>query len=538
MMQHAVALIRGVFAGLAVLTLGLVLSATADAAQRIALVVGNSEYRTVPRLKNPVNDARLVAARLRSIGFDVIEGIDLTREQFDEKLLQFSERATGLDTGAAEETIVLFYYAGHGIQVRDTNYLIPVDTKIESESQVRIRTTSLNTVLATLEETRASVKIAILDACRDNPFPATSRGQTRGLAPVDEKITGTVIAFAADKGAVALDGSGDNSPYSEALARMIVLPDLSILDMFTGVSKLVGQSTSGRQTPWLSSSLTEAVYLAGHSDKPPALVAKPVELPPESAQALTPQLLWLRANEKNTIEAYEQVYTRFPASEEAKKAVLVIKFLLDEKSWKEARDADTAGSYTIYMQKNPDGIYLGEAQRRLAALRNPGQAVALQGAGENSTRSPIAPSVLQDVRGIDAYGADYRSVKNVSYEECRAACESDPRCKAVTHNRRHSICLMKTGVQYLITTTEADAAVAAELLPYARRTKLRALLRTDIKGYDYFNQRNISYIDCLIRCEDDPQCRAFSYVRTQQWCFLKSDIGRQRPSRRIDSGMK
>src|ERR1700686_1594905 len=185
----------------------MLLSAQAAMAdRRVAFVVGNGAYKNVAQLPNPAIDAKAMAGVLRNVGFDVVEGTNLTRDKITERLLEFGKKAQGAD-------IALFYYAGHGIAVNGTNYLLPVDADLKSEMDVKLGA-AIN-VDVTLEQTMADakVKLVLLDACRDNPFAARIRSAkaTRSVAVASglaemKSGEGTLIAFATGPGQTALDG--------------------------------------------------------------------------------------------------------------------------------------------------------------------------------------------------------------------------------------------------------------------------------------------------------------------------------------------
>lgn len=234
----------------------------AKADRRVAFVVGNGSYKNVAQLPNPPIDAKAMAATLRNVGFEVIEGSNLSRDQMTEKLLDFGRKAQGSD-------IALFYYAGHGIAVGGTNYLLPVDADIKSEMDVKLGA-AINIDL-TLEQTMgdAKVKLVFLDACRDNPFAAKikSNAATRsvnvqsGLAEM-KSGEGTLIAFATGPGQTALDGQeGNNSPFTRALIDNITKPGVEIQQAMTSVRAQVNEETRKGQLPWGHTNLTGSVYL-------------------------------------------------------------------------------------------------------------------------------------------------------------------------------------------------------------------------------------------------------------------------------------
>jgi hypothetical protein len=256
--------------------------------KRVAFVVGNGAYKNVPQLPNPVIDAKSMAKTLRNVGFDVVEGTNLTRDKMTEKLLDFGKKAEGSD-------IAVFYYAGHGIAVNGTNYLLPIDADLKSEMDVKLGA-AINVDL-TLEQTMADakVKLVFLDACRDNPFAAkirsakatTTRSLTvaSGLAEM-KSGEGTLIAFATGPGQTALDGeNGTNSPFTRALVANITQPGVEIQQAMTKVRAQVNEETDKNQLPWGHTNLIGAVYLspygvpsekAGDAPNTPAVAATPV----------------------------------------------------------------------------------------------------------------------------------------------------------------------------------------------------------------------------------------------------------------------
>ena len=230
--------------------------------KRVAFVVGNGAYKNVTPLPNPAIDARSMAALLRNVGFDVVEGTNLTRDKMTEKLLDFGKRAEGAD-------VALFFYAGHGIAVNGTNYLLPIDADLKSEMDVKLGA-AINVDL-TLDQTMgdAKVKLVFLDACRDNPFAAKIRSAkaTRsvsvesGLAEM-KSGEGTLIAFATGPGQTALDGeTGTNSPFTRALMANIAAPGVEIQQAMTRVRAQVNEETNKNQLPWGHTNLIGSVYL-------------------------------------------------------------------------------------------------------------------------------------------------------------------------------------------------------------------------------------------------------------------------------------
>jgi uncharacterized caspase-like protein len=228
--------------------------AAAPSDRRVALVIGNSGYSALTAIPNPRNDAREIGDALKALGFEVMLGIDLRRADMEDLLIRFSRSMSKADTA-------LVYYAGHGLQHNGTNYLVPIDARIEDEADLR-RLVNLNAVIDDLQNA-GRVRILILDACRDNEIvqqlarrlPATrSAGLTRGLARIDA-ADGTLIAFATQPNRVAADGEGRDSPFARALLRHLPTPGLELRTLMTRVRSEVVSSTAGAQRPEVWDSL-------------------------------------------------------------------------------------------------------------------------------------------------------------------------------------------------------------------------------------------------------------------------------------------
>jgi formylglycine-generating enzyme required for sulfatase activity len=224
--------------------------------RKIALVIGNGNYKTGP-LRNPVNDAKLMASTLRELGFDVDERTNLSMNDMKEVIDRFGRKIQG-------GGIALFYYAGHGMQVKGNNYLVPVDADIKYEAEVDYKAVNAGLVLAQLEGVNNPMNIVILDACRDNPFARSWRSASRGLAQMSAPV-GTIVAYATAPGSTASDGSGRNGLYTDALVRQMRVPGQKIEDVFKKVRTAVKNNSGGQQVPWESSSLEGDFYFAGGS---------------------------------------------------------------------------------------------------------------------------------------------------------------------------------------------------------------------------------------------------------------------------------
>jgi hypothetical protein len=225
--------------------------------ERVALVIGNSNYQTAPRLANPGNDARSIAQLLNSAGFEVTQATDLTRGEMIKVVQDFSARVA--DRGP--RTVAMVYYAGHGVQVAGENYLLPVDARISAQSDLDGNSLRLVDLMGTLESIPSRMRIVVLDACRNNPFPEVS-DNGRGLAIVDAP-SGSIVGYSTAPGMEAQDGDGNHSPYTSAFLNTARVPNLPIEQLFKRVRLEVNTATNGRQTPWESSSLTSDFYFFG-----------------------------------------------------------------------------------------------------------------------------------------------------------------------------------------------------------------------------------------------------------------------------------
>jgi peptidoglycan hydrolase-like protein with peptidoglycan-binding domain len=229
--------------------------------KRVAFVAGNGAYKNVAQLPNPPVDAKAMASALRNVGFDVIEGTNLTHDAMTEKLLEFGKKAQGAD-------VAVFFYAGHGMAINGTNYLLPVDADIKSEMDVKLGA-AININL-TLDQTMsdAKVKLVFLDACRDDPFAARIKSTATRSVSVESGLAemksgeGTLIAFATGPGQTALDGQeGTSSPFTRALIDHITKPGIEIQQAMTEVRAQVNEETNRGQLPWGHTNLIGSVFL-------------------------------------------------------------------------------------------------------------------------------------------------------------------------------------------------------------------------------------------------------------------------------------
>lgn len=290
---------------------GTVISQVADASgPRLALIIGNSEYGTsgLSRLPNPVNDAQAVADALEEFGFEVFVIKDADQRVMKRAIVSFGERLR--DAGA--QATSLFFYAGHGIQSRGVNYLVPVGAKIRAESDVDIESVAAEAVLAQMEEAGTKTNIVILDACRNMPLARAFRSAGGGLAPMDAP-NGTFIAYSTAPGSVAEDGVGQNSPFVTALLENIRRPGEPIEAIFRDVRRTVLTVTEGHQRPWDASSLIAPFYFGQAS----AVIANPIAQIPVPGPPITASLVLRPAVDRAPAVALPPPPPRKPCADDA-----------------------------------------------------------------------------------------------------------------------------------------------------------------------------------------------------------------------------
>ena len=367
-------------------------SLPASAGSRLALVIGQSAYRTVPALPNPANDARSMAQALTDDGFDVTSVSDLSESQMREKIGEFA----GKVASKGPDAIALVFYAGHGVQIDGENYLIPVDVDPKREADIPIQAIRLNDLLNALTSAPNKMRIVLLDACRNDPFTGINKTAGHGLALVDSKIgvLGTFISFSTSPGAEAEDGDGNHSPYAAALLAAVKEKGITIEDAFKHMRVAVNKTTGGRQTPWDSSSLTENFEFVpppgGQSPVPRQAVAK------RSVDQWHSELKGKPVEEANEIvvadgteksyEAFVSLYAQPPFSAQAREWLDRHRRMV---AWNNAIITNTAVGFNAFLTQYPDSDLTATARKLEERLRNrPSPTQALSAA---SATQPITP---------------------------------------------------------------------------------------------------------------------------------------------------
>lgn len=371
--------------------------------KKVALVIGNANYEAAPKLRNTVNDAADLSQKLRTLGFEVIEGMDLSKRATDQSIQRFSAALENASLG-------VFFYAGHGLQVDGVNYLVPIDAQVKSPAGLDFELVRLDLVQKNMElEARAN--IIFLDACRDNPFTrnlsATRRTRSlnvgRGLATV-EAGRGTLISFSTQPGNVALDGDGRNSPFTSALLRHIGQPGEELLSAMIRVRQDVFRVTNGKQVPWDQQALFEQIVLvpdatrskAGETSPP---VAASTSAPPapgyqDDLRALVEEMRKKRTDEAAKSQEVPAATTApVPTAERNKELAEV---------WPSVSQSNSIAVLELFIVRSSGTIYSDLARARLDELRSrsvqapatvaPAASVAPATAPPVSEAATVAPS--------------------------------------------------------------------------------------------------------------------------------------------------
>ena len=286
-------------------------SSASGAEPRTALVIGNAGYADAP-LRNPLNDATDMAAKLRQLQFEVILEVDLDRPGLRRSIRQFESRLS------KKGGVGLFYYAGHGVQVNGRNYLIPLDADIERAYEVEDEAVDARSVLAAMEQAENDVNIVILDACRNNPF-RSFRSLSRGLAQM-EGPTGSLIAYSTAPGRVAADGKGRNSPYVTHLLRHMGVEGLPIEQMFKRVRQSIKRELNDTQIPWETSSLTGDFQFVPGGNPPIPVASSPAERRPADREVEL--AFWDSIKDSDDPKMFDAYLQRYPEGEFAALAKL------------------------------------------------------------------------------------------------------------------------------------------------------------------------------------------------------------------------
>lgn len=296
--------------------------AYAETESRLALLIGNASYKSSP-LSNPVNDVRLMESALKEAGFTVLKAENASIREMRRLVRDFGDK---LKTSGG---VGLFYFAGHGVQVRGENYLVSTDSDIRNEDEVADDSVNANVILEKMQNAGNRMNLIVLDACRNNPFAVKSRSAASGLATMSAP-SGSLVAYSTAPGSVASDGAGKNGLYTEHLARVIRQPGLPVEEVFKQVRAAVRKDSNNQQTPWENTALEGQFYF-----KSPLQVAAPQSVPAPAA-------------------------TVRPAGADPVALELAL--------WESVKSATTPGELQAYLSRYPRGIFSDVAKAKMAAL--------------------------------------------------------------------------------------------------------------------------------------------------------------------------
>jgi len=351
----------------------------AVAEARLALVIGQSAYRTVPELPNAANDAKGMTELLGNAGFTVTSAPNLAQSDMRQAISDFA----GKVTASGADTVALVFYAGHGLQIDGENYLVPVDLDPKREADIPLQGVRLNDLLNTLGALPTRARIFMLDACRNNPFPALS-GAGHGLAIVDTKAgaPGTFISYSTSPGAEAEDGSGADSPYTTAALSVARQPNIPIEEVFKRIRVAVAQSTDGRQIPWESSSLvTDFKFFGdGAGQQPPALPAssamalagatRSVEDWRKDLRGKEPKIAYELVLTDDTVEAYQAYIELFATASYTPRLRTILERRRQMLAWERATAINTRASFEAYLANWDNSDLAATARRLLLRVQN------------------------------------------------------------------------------------------------------------------------------------------------------------------------
>lgn len=352
------------------------------AENRVALVIGQSAYLAVPPLPNPANDAKKITELLGNAGFEVTAASDLSQADMQKAVSNFAAKVAA----SGSDTVALVFYAGHGLQIDGENYLVPVDVDPKREADIPLQAVRLNDLMNTLGALPIRMRIIMLDACRNNPFPDISTTAGNGLAIFDTKAgaAGSFISYSTAPGAVAEDGAGSNSPYTTALLSIAMEPNLPIEEAFKRVRVAVNQATDGRQVPWESSSLTsEFKFFSGDqvSGQGPSGPQAAAARNPQSAgrsvddwrkelRGKDPKVAYDLVIADNSIAAYEAFVVLFaqPPYNVRVRGLLERRYVME--AWSTAVAINTDASFQAFLASYPDSDLAATARKMRERVRN------------------------------------------------------------------------------------------------------------------------------------------------------------------------
>lgn len=533
------------------------LPTTASAERRVALIIGNDQYQSLPALKKAAADAQSYADVLQAKGFErVIVKTDLTRAQMVEAIAAFIDEIQPKDTA-------VFAYAGHGWSDSTVDYIVGTDAP-HTGSQEFLKLISIplkngqDGIIDEMQRTGATLKVIIVDACRDNPFIAQPGkrgiGIERGLVRIDPPL-GTFVVFSAGAGQTALDqlSNTDNDPNSVFTRVFVPLirADLPLQDaMKTTREKVVAlaRTADQDQVPAYYDEVIGRACLSANCEQGSPSPKVLSEGPPVPQPTNDIDRAYQKALLANTISAYDDFIGQFPKTEEAKKALKFIEILSDEQSWGAATGSDSIDRYSLYLAQHPDGIHVDEAHFRIKKLVS--DAVKERTPIENEVAlvsKPLLPAPLPSdnktlyhyVTGLNPNGFNWLALRvGPSFRSTWSETIKIPPQTLLTKRGEQGEWMnvvLPSGEAGWVRSRYVACCRKADTAPGTNEDARSWVTLTgrDAYGGDYSELKDAAQPVCEDKCRTDSQCKAFSFDRWNRICYLKSSIGLLRMDPRI-----
>ena len=410
-----------------------------SAEHRVALVIGNAAYGQ-GSLANPVNEARAMASRLRTLGFDVILRENLKTRDIGGVYREFRSKI-------APGNVALVFYAGHGIQFKGQNYFPAVDSVINSEEDVPLQSLNLSSLLDNMEEAKAGVSLVFLDACRNNPYSRSFRSPSNGLAKV-EAASGTLIHYATKPGSVAADGDGKNGTYTEALLAQMSEPGVPVELMLKRVSNRVVAKTKGKQEPWVEGSLRGDFYFFG----PTTVQVQGGAVDDSESQT------WAAAQQANSNSAYQAYLDAFPQGRYVVTAKIAMESLrqpgaqpsklskptpgkpedAETAFWNEVKSSGAREYLDAYVKQYPKGKYLALARIELKKIDDQQQQERNRQAAQRQQEEQTAWDNAKGADSDSAYAAYLDSYPKGRYVKLAQAAQQKLKREAIERERQEA----------------------------------------------------------------------------------------------------
>jgi len=507
--------------------------------KRVALIIGNSDYREVLPLRNPRNDARDVAASLKKIGFEPTLHLDLDKAGFEKAMLEFGRSVLTAD-------VALVYYAGHAMELKGENYLWPVEAPLKGEADLDglFKVENLKQVM----QQAGGVRILILDACRDNPFvdqlkrslAGTSlvRGASiqRGLAPIEDDGGDIIIMFATGANRTADDGLGRNSPFTTAFLKNFNSPN-NFIPNLTRIQADVARETKNKQRPLLSVQVTDHT-MRRYENVLYASLSPPTEKPANTCTTSDADFAYNEAVRIRTAQAFREFLAKCPDDPRREAILKLDRERTDEEAWDRAVRQNTVIGYIEYISLFPSGRYLEDAKRKEKELRQPTTTTPAMVVPPPPPRAEYVYYPATDFSGDDLNPGN-PFMLGQTRDSCASICRATASCRAFTFNIKKDACILKAGFGRQIADPNAvSAALSSDAgrpqqlstAPSTSEPELHYRYGVDFSGDDLNPSDPYKYgsslSSCAATCRATAGCRAFTFNSQRNACILKSGTGR------------